>query len=278
MGHPGERSHLLPEATSHYATGYEETRLEQGRARLELLRTQILLRRYLPSPPARVLDVGGAAGVYSAWLARQSYDVHLIDALPLHVELATNTSASQPDHPFTAEVGDGRALPVPDESVDAVLVMGPLYHLTERADRVQSLREARRVLRPGGVVLAVTISRFASLFDGLYYRFLDDPAFRDIVEEDLRSGQHRNPENHPAYFTISFFHHPDDLRDEVRDAGLALEGILAVEGPAWLFAGQPEWWDDEERRARLLHAVEAVEREPSLLGMTAHLMAVARRL
>ena len=81
---------------------------------------------------------------------------------------------------WSATLGDARKLAFPDRSADAVLLLGPLYHLTERADRLAALREARRVLRPGGVVFAAAISRFASLLDGLARDLLDDPDFRPI--------------------------------------------------------------------------------------------------
>ncbi len=125
----------------------------------------------------------------------------LLDAVPLHVDQAREVSSRQPDHPFTAVVGDARELPYEDQSADAVVLFGPLYHLTERDDRLRALAEARRVLRPDGVVLAAAISRFASLSDGLKYGLLEDPAFVQIVSRDLDEGQHRNPGDHPNYFT-----------------------------------------------------------------------------
>src|SRR5262249_49876920 len=80
----------------------------------------------------------------------RGYAVHLSDVVPLHVEQAREASARQPDHPLAGTaVGDARRLAHPDGSADAVLLLGPLYHLTERADRLAAWREARRGRRPG---------------------------------------------------------------------------------------------------------------------------------
>jgi ubiquinone/menaquinone biosynthesis C-methylase UbiE len=259
----------------YYERGAEQNRLLSDGGNLELIRTRDLLERLLPPVPATVLDVGGGAGVYAAWLAERGYRVHLIDPVPLHVEQATATAAGLA-HGFTAAIGDARHLGAPDESQDAVLLLGPLYHLTERADRLLALREARRVLRPGGVVLAVGISRFASLLDGVQRNMLANPAFPgfdEIVAHDLQTGQHRNPdpENQFGWFTTAFFHHPDVLAAEVIDAGFKLDGIYGVEGPAGLWS---EAWADPGRRPSLVAAARAVEREPALLGVSSHLLAV----
>lgn len=95
------------------------------------------------------------------------------------------------------------------------------------------------------------------------------------MAEDLRSGQHRNPTEHD-YFTTAFFHHPDELASEVRGAGFALLDLVGVEGPAWLLPDLARRWSEERGRAQVLAAARAVEREPTLLGVSAHLMAVAR--
>ena len=79
-------SDLAPEVLEHYASGYESQRLLGGSSRIELVRTQELILRNVPPPPAVIFDVGGGPGVYACWLARQGYEVHLVDAHPLHVE------------------------------------------------------------------------------------------------------------------------------------------------------------------------------------------------
>jgi SAM-dependent methyltransferase len=158
-----------------------------------------------------------------------------------------------------------------------VLLLGPLYHLTDRADRVRALEEAARLVRPGGPVFVAAISRFASLLDGLRRELLFDPRFRSIVEQDLRDGQHRNPERVPHWFTTAYFHHPSELPDEAGAAGLDCIEVLGVEGVAGWFADVFERWDHPDDRDAILSAARAVESEPSLVGASAHLLMVARR-
>jgi SAM-dependent methyltransferase len=263
------------EIVEHYDREIDEgRRITQGLGQLELLRTREIVRRHLPPAPRRILDVGGGTGVHAAWLASDGYDVHLIDRVPRHVDQARRL-APGPGR-VTAAVGDARDLAAARASFDAVLLLGPLYHLTERADRVRVLREAARVTRPGGVVFAAAVSRFASLFDGLARDFLFDPEFPPIVERDLREGQHRNPEHRPHWFTTAFFHHPEELRAEVADAGLEALELVGVEGLAGFLPRLDRRWERDRDRELILWSARVVEAEPSLLGLSAHLLVVAR--
>ncbi len=216
--------------------------------------------------------------MYGLPLAREGYSVHLIDPVPLHVDQAREASALQRDAPLaSAEVGDARRLVCDDNSVDAVLLLGPLYHLTSRDDRLQALREAYRVVRPGGVLAAAAISRFASTYDGLLRGLLVDPGFEEIVERDIREGQHRNPTGRPEWFTTAYFHLPGELRDEATEAGFSVEALVGIEGPGWVLPDLDHWLEDPTRRSRLLVAVKRIETEPSLLGASAHILVVGRR-
>jgi SAM-dependent methyltransferase len=199
----------------------------------------------------------------------------LVDPMPRHVEAAA--ALRDEGLSVTAELGEARRLQFDDASFDAVLMLGPLYHLTDRADRVLAWREAGRVVRPGGPIVAAAISRFASLLDGLARGFLFDPDFRAIVERDLAEGQHRNPQRRPHWFTTAYFHHPAELGAEPVDAGLEIVDVVAVEGVAPMIADLAERWDDPQDRDVILWAARAVEREPALLGASAHLLVVASR-
>ena len=255
----------------------ERNRLREGEGWLEFERTRELIGRYLPDRPQRILDVGGAAGIYAEWLAgcgarcapdRPDAAAHRAGAGSGRVDWNSHSPSS------LAMRGRCRR---PDESADIVLLLGPLYHLNERADRVQALSEALRVLKPNGRCFAVAISRFASLFSGLAWGLLDDPEFREIVERDLRDGQHRNPTGHPDWFTTAYFHHPDEIEAEAREAGLAVEGLYGVEGmPGWIIAVN-DLWKDPARRDLLLDAARATESDTSLRGLSSHMLLVSRK-
>lgn len=137
-----------------YDAGDEDARLVAERNRVEWVRTLELLTRWLPPAPARVLDVGGASGRYSTWLLDRGYQIQVVDLVPKHVRQAW-------DRGLDAVQGDARALPCPDASADAVLLMGPLYHLPDGPDRTRALAEAARCTVPGGVVVAAGMSRWA---------------------------------------------------------------------------------------------------------------------
>jgi ubiquinone/menaquinone biosynthesis C-methylase UbiE len=266
-------SHIL----AHYATGYEAQRLLSGPGQLERARTEELLARYLPAPPARVLDVGGGPGVYSRWLVDKGYAVTLIDIVPLHVEQANLSFSELGVVNARANVGDARNLEVESETQDVVLLMGPLYHLPDRIDRLRALGEAWRVLKPGGLITAAVISRYASLLDGMSRLLVRDPSFVQILEADLRSGIHENPTDKPDYFTTAFLHHPDEPRAELSEADFKEIEVVGLEGPFWCLSSFEELWRDRKLRELMLGYLRQIEKEPSLLGASAHLLAIGRK-
>ena len=248
----------------YYARGGEDTRLIDS---MELLRTKVLLQRYLP-PKAELLDVGGASGVYATWLMRQGHDVKLVDPVPRHVDTARTNG-------IHAVRGDARALDEPDDSRDAVLLLGPLYHLLTRDERVQALNEAKRVTRD--LVVAAVISRWAPMYEGMLKGIIDSPGFLPMLRDDLATGTRRATQNIPYGFTTCYFHRPEEIVAEVADAGLTLVDLLPVEGIAHWVPDVGERLSDPDKRAVLLELIERTEHEPAILGATSHLLVVARK-
>jgi len=254
----------------------EQARLRGDGSALEFERTRDIILRYLPKPPAGVLDVGGGPGIYSAWLAKLGYTVRLVDIVPKHIEQALALSSAEPQNAFSAEIGDATELHVPDSSQDMVLELGPLYHLIDRTRRIKALSEARRVLVNGGCTIAAAITRYASVFTGVIDNALDDVDFKPVFERDLIDGQHLP--HIPRDFTTAHFHHPDELKHEMEEAGFANVETLAVEGPFWLLRDLDDRWRDATSRRQLLYALSKIEEEPSLMGASLHFVCVGRKL
>ncbi|MFE9424957.1 class I SAM-dependent methyltransferase [Kitasatospora sp. NPDC006697] len=262
---------LAPEVRAYYDRGREPDRLCRPENRLEYWRTQDVLRRLLAAHrpgPLRVLDVGGGAGVHAEWLAGDGHTVQLVDPVPLHVDQASRLPG------VTAVLGDARSLDAPDHWADAVLLLGPLYHLPDPADRLRALAEARRVVRPGGLVAAATINRFAGLHDTMRSGSYFLPANRAATDACVATGELRPAAEH-SLFTTAYFHLAAEVPAEFAAAGLTATGQYGLEGAAWLL-GIDERLDDPEQREQVLAALRTAESEPSLLGISGHLLTAGR--
>ncbi|WP_405821269.1 class I SAM-dependent methyltransferase [Streptomyces sp. NBC_00838] len=253
---------------------YGETVNEDSRLRcsadgqMELVRTQELLRRFLPPAPARVLDVGGATGIHAEWLVKDGYDVVLVDPVPRHVERASVVC--------DAYVGDARDLSEPDASFDVVQLFGPLYHLPNPADRSKALSEARRVVKPGGLVAAAAINRYASLFEHVTYAHLHTERMRASVSKILATAEYDGVRG----FTLAYFHRAEELVAELTASGLSDVQVFGIEGPAWSLVKaaeqQPGEGPTEALIASALEAARMAEPYPELLAASSHLLAVGR--
>ncbi|NIR50041.1 MAG: methyltransferase domain-containing protein [Phycisphaerae bacterium] len=268
---------LRPEILAYYKKAPEATRLQTGPFKLEFARTKEVIRHTIPAPPARILDVGGGTGPYALWLASLGYEVHLIDPVADLVNEARLRSEKATLPLASCRIGDARALEAEDCFADVILELGPLYHLTNRDHRLACLREALRILSPGGIVIVAAISRFASALDGLFRNLLSDPDFTRIVERDLHSGVHRNDTGRLDYFTTAYFHRPVELEEEVLEAGFQDVRVIGLEGPAWLLSDFERRWHDSERREEILWIARVLEQEPAIRALSAHLLAVGQK-
>lgn len=257
---------------AHYARGLEADRLASPKGQLEFTRTLEIIGRVLPRPPAVVADVGGGPGQYSAWLAERGYRIEHRDRVLLHVEQMRAADLAN----VNTAVGDARALDLPDRSMDMVLLLGPLYHLLDRDERIRALAEARRIARPGGPVVIAAISRWAARLDGILTERLDQtrPNAVELITASESDG------NLPPLAAGSFggyTHRPRELAREIRDAGLSLDDLVGVEGLPLASSDLAQRLTDPPARQALLDSVRATERIPELLGLSSHLIATAHK-
>ena len=265
---------LRNDVRAYYEAVSERPRLFEGYGPLERVRTQEVLLRHLPAAPAAVADIGGGAGVHAIWLAHRGYAVHLRDLAGVHVAQAEEDAAAAGVRLASAGVADARALDLAGASVDVVLLLGRCTTYRTRPTGWRALAEARRVLRPGGLLAAAAISRAAPVLDGLRLGLLEDPAHRAMCDEITRSGRSDPPP--VSGFTSAYMHTASGLRAEVSAAGFDVLETVGLEGLAWAFADLDERWADPAGRAAVLEAARRVEAADEVIGLSPHLLCVAR--
>ena len=271
-----------------YNAGIEMHRLRTGIGIIEFERTKEILREKLPAPPAVIYDIGGGYGEYSWWLASLGYEVHLFDLSETNIGLSERLAEEHPDVRLgAAEVCDARDVPRPSGSADAVLLMGPLYSITEYRERILTIEESRRLLRDGGILFSAALTPFSVLLSRLaiYHKDgtkksaeLDNPALISAIERALADGCYINPERSLADgLGTSHLHTAKSLREELSCGGFDTASVHGVMGGAWLAPNLDELLAEAETRELLLSTVRMLDTREEIIGLSGHLLAVSHK-
>lgn len=260
--------------TQFYNNSNEDTRLQTGLGPLEFERNKLLISRQLNAKNLKIADVGGGSGHYATWLAEMGHQVTLIDPVQKHVTLAQKKAKKNGIH-FDSLLGEASHLPFADATMDVVILHGPLYHLQKRSDRLAALKEAKRVLKKGGVVFGFAITHAASTLAALTSGMLYNPAVFEMCKEELTTSKHDAPASMPGILASAYFHRPSVLRNEFQDAEFTDIQIFSVEGMVWMDAKFFQHWSNPQIRAQLLQTIELTETDQELLCLSPHMMAAA---
>jgi SAM-dependent methyltransferase len=204
----------------------EWERLARPYRRFELVSTLRLIDEHFP-PAGRIVDIGGGPGRYTIELARRGYKVTLIDLSPGNVARACQELARLGLAAEDVRQGDARDLSsIPDCTFDAALLLGPMYHLVDEADRRAALDELRRVLKPGAPAIVGFLNPWGILRSGLTEfpkQYSDEPAIRKLLSTCVQVGEQEA-------FTEAAFVTPPQAIAELRAAGFAVDTRAGVEG------------------------------------------------
>ena len=273
-----------PGVLAYYNSGAEKNRLHTDLGLIEFARTCEILLEMLPPQPAVIYDIGGGYGEYAWWLASKGYTVHLYDLSEKNIEMSKQLATDYPGCSFFhAAVADARQIPQEDASADAILLFGPLYHIINHKQRQLALSECMRLLKPGGLLFSAAITWYATTLwavttYGEKNDLLGDADFLEMIVRELTDGQHiKKPDTAYTGMGRSFFHLPNELNKEIMEAGFANVDVRGVIGPAWLIPNLTEQWKDAKRREHILNIVRMLEKEEPIMGLSTHLLAVARK-
>lgn len=254
-----------------YNKASEETRLDKGMGVYEFERIKSLIEKHIPSPTSTIIDIGGGTGKYSEWLAKKGHQVYLVEPLEKHLEIAQNRT-NKLKNKFSVLQGESKKLAFPDNFADLIILHGPLYHLQKKEEREQSIAEAKRVLKKGGVLLGFAINYTASTLAGLLNGLIHKQSFFEMCKEELTTGIHNPPEDFPWLLAEGFYHKPEQLKREFSDQGLTCLNIYAVEGMAWLDKNYFANMLHEKKKAILTGLINITENDPYLLAFSPHMM------
>ena len=272
-----------------YDAGIERDRLRSGIGLIEFERTKEILLEKLPSPPAVIYDIGGAYGEYSWWLAAMGYEVHLFDLSETNIRMSEELAEEYPGTKLAcAMVCDARSVPRPDKSADAVLLMGPLYSITEYEERILAIKECRRLLKDDGVLFSAALTPYSVLVSRLavYHendtprrRELDDPAVMSIIERALKDGCFENPERSIIDHGLgsSHLHTAKALRAELSSGGFDTVSVHGVMGGAWLAPNLDALLENRDTKEVLMSTIRMMDTHEEIIGLSGHMLAVSRK-
>ena len=275
-------------ALTYYESGFEHNRLRTGIGLIEFERTKEILLEKLPKAPAVIYDIGGAYGEYSWWLTSLGYEVHLFDLFPKNIEMSKELGKMYPNCKLnSAEVCDALSVPRESKSADAVLLMGPLYHITDYNERISAIEESRRLLKDGGVLFTAALTPFSVLLYNITVydplgenpnKTLEDSNFIRMVEREIKDGHHINP-NNKIYSGIgsAYLHTAKTLREELCAGGFEESTIHSMMGGAWLAKDIEKLWENEASKNALMNTVRLLDTCEEIIGLSGHLLSVSRK-
>ncbi|WP_219836937.1 bifunctional 2-polyprenyl-6-hydroxyphenol methylase/3-demethylubiquinol 3-O-methyltransferase UbiG [Paenibacillus sp. R14(2021)] len=249
---------------------YEWNRLERHQVEYEL--TKRYITRYV-QPNDKVLDLGGGPGKYSLYLSELGCQVTLADLSQNNVDFALR-KAQELELPLKGLQVDCRDLSgIEDDQYDHILCMGPMYHLMEEDDRIVTINECLRKLKPNGTLFVAFVSSYSFVWDYL----LRDPSL--ILNKENRSQLHAIVEdkNFTGYgFSENFFIRPRDVLSFFKP--FCLEKLHLLNCESFLYMRETELLrqSPEVVTAWLDLAEQVCERE-DLLSIAEHLMYIGRK-
>ncbi len=254
----------------------EETRLNKGMGVFEFDRVKVLIEQYITCAPQKIIDVGGGTGKYSEWLAKKGHEVHLVDPVQKHIHIAKNR-AKRLQHKFHVHLGESKRLNFSNHFADVVILHGPLYHLQKKEDRALCIREAKRVLKQGGIILGFAINYTASTLVGLLNGLIHKKTFFNMCKEELTTGIHNPSDEFPWLLAEGYYHSPNQLKEEFVCEGMKHINTYAVEGMAWLDKNYFVNMTDAKKQKTLLELIKITETDRYLLSFSPHLMIALKK-
>jgi len=262
----------VTELELYYNKFNEEKRLDSRHGQVEFITSMKYIHKYLaemeltkPKSEIKILDVGAATGRYSVPLAEEGYDVTA-------VELVKHNLARLKAKGSSVKAYQGNAMKLKrfeDNSFDVVLVFGPMYHLHEKEEKLKALSEAKRVVRPGGVIfVAYIMNEYSVITYAIKEKHIKEGVETGMLDETFHCTKKAN--------ALYSFVRTEDIEELNQIAELSRVQVVAADGPANYIRTYLNALDEEEFKYFIQYHLSTCERA-DLLGASGHLVDILRK-
>lgn len=256
-----------------YENYREEDRLTTNNARrIEFLTTVRVLDEWITGKK-KILDCAAGTGIYVFYLAEKGHEVTATDITPRHIEIIKSMIGKKHGD-MKAMVLDAVDMRVfENESFDAVLNMGPFYHLINENDRVRCFQESLRVLKKGGLLATSYIPRYY-VFPYVAMQndyFLDAKLAKQLTE----TGVLRH-DDEKCFWTDTYYSSAEEMEALYRDYGMEVLDHFAQDGATPHFSQKVDGWNEGQFRIWCDYHY-SICRQKSLLGASNHVMIIGRK-
>lgn len=250
---------MMTELEKYYNKFNEEKRLNSRHGQVEFTTSMKYIHTYLPDDPhAKILDVGAGTGRYSVALAEEGYDVTAVELVKYNLGILKQKNS-------TVKAYQGNALKLsrfPDKEFDMVLVFGPMYHLLTTEEKVQALKEAKRVLKNDGVMLvAYCMNEYSILTYGFRQNHILECLENGKISKDFRV----QPKAEDLYDYVRL----EDMDAYNKAAGLKRIKVISADGPSDYMRPVLNAMDEATFEAFIRYHLTICER-PELVGAGSH--------
>lgn len=255
-----------------YTGADEDSRLtRQYIAQIEFDTTMAKLKPYL-KPGCYVTELGAATGRYSLTFANMGLTTTAVELVPDQVRILKEKAAQQ-NLDLAIYQGDACDVPFIDaHSQDVCVVLGPLYHLQSQELREQAIAEARRILKPGGIVAVAYISRFfiAGMFTQKFPELVTPDVYSKLLNEGVVTSSAAD-----RFFQVGYFATPKEMEELVEGQGFKLVSHIATDTFSRYIADGINPMTPEQYQAWFEYHLQTCD-EPTLLGSSNHGLVIAQ--
>ena len=258
---------MSKELEAYYNKFCEEKRLTRRHGNVEFITSMKYIHKYLEmmSKDAKILDIGAGTGRYSVALAEEGYDVTAVELVKYNLGILKQKNSN-------VKAYQGNALNLKrfeENTFDMTLLFGPMYHLYTFEDKVKALSEAKRVTKPGGIILvAYCMNEYSIVLHGFKDGYIKESIKEGKVNEHFRVTP--KPEDLYDYVRL------EDINSYNKAVGLERIQIVAADGPANYMRQTLNAMDEETYELFIQYHLTTCER-PELIGASAHTLDILRK-